>query len=89
MTQSVRVYAQAAEAQVRHLRTHRGEHEIDVVVERGDGRIVAIEVKLAAAPPYDSLRHLGWLADRIGDELLDAVVITTGAEAIVAATASR
>jgi len=25
--------------------------------------------------------HLRWLADRIGDELLDAIVISTGAEA--------
>ena len=46
VTQSVRVYAQAAEASVGHLRTYAGEREIDLIVERGDGRVVAMEVKL-------------------------------------------
>ena len=34
-TLSVRVYAQAAEARVGHLRTFSGEREIDLIVERG------------------------------------------------------
>lgn len=81
VTLSVRVYAQASEAQVGHLRTHRGEHEVDLIVERGDGRVVAIECKLGSTPDDRSVRHLDWLADQIGDELLDAIVITTGKEA--------
>jgi predicted AAA+ superfamily ATPase len=81
VTLSVRVYAQAAEATVGHLRTHRGDHEIDLIVERDDGRVVAIEVKLSSSPGADSVRHLGWLSKQIGDELLDAVIITTGADA--------
>jgi uncharacterized protein len=43
VTLSVRVYAQASEAAVGHLRLHRGDHEIDLIVERDDGRAVAIE----------------------------------------------
>ena len=81
VTLSLRVYAQASEAAVRHLRTHRGEHEIDLIVERDDGRVIAIEVKLGAAPGTDSVRHLGWLSKQVGDDLLDAIVITTGEEA--------
>lgn len=81
LTLSVRVYAQASEAQVGHLRTHRGDHEVDLIVERGDGRVVAMECKLAATPDQASVRDLKWLADQIGDELLDAVVLTTGTEA--------
>ncbi len=81
VTLSVRVYAQAAEARVGHLRTHRGAHEIDLIVERGDGRVVAIETKLAATPDEHDLRHLHWLEGQIGVDLLDAVVITTGREA--------
>jgi hypothetical protein len=46
VTLSVRVYAQAAESRVGHLRTFSGEREIDLVVERADGRVVAIKVKL-------------------------------------------
>lgn len=78
VTQSVRVYAQAAEASIGHLRTHRGIHEVDLIVERPDGKVVAIEVKLGGAIGDDDVRHLHWLADRIGPNLLDAVVISTG-----------
>ncbi|EQD42773.1 ATPase (AAA+ superfamily)-like protein, partial [mine drainage metagenome] len=45
VTLSVRVYAQASEARVGHLRTWSGEREIDLIVERGRG-VLAIEVKL-------------------------------------------
>jgi hypothetical protein len=75
---SVRVYAQAARARVRHLGTRNGDHEVDLIVERRDGRILAIETKLAAVPDDRDVRHLHWLARQIGSDLLDAVVITTG-----------
>lgn len=81
VTLSVRVYAQAVEASVGHLRTFAGEHEIDLIVQRQDGRAVAIEVKLARTVHDDDVRHLRWLAREIGDELLDAIVISTGPEA--------
>ena len=48
VTLSVRVYAQPVGARVGHLRTHRGEHEIDLIVEREDGRALAIEASWAA-----------------------------------------
>jgi hypothetical protein len=75
------VYAQNAEARVGHLRTHGGDHEVDLIVERGDHCVVAIEVRLAHAVRDDDLRHLRWLRDQLGDSLLDAVAITTGADA--------
>jgi predicted AAA+ superfamily ATPase len=81
ITLDVRVYAQSAEATVKHLRTAKGEHEVDLIVERGDGRLVAIEVKLARNITDDDVRDLRWLSERIGDDLLDAVVITTGEDA--------
>jgi predicted AAA+ superfamily ATPase len=81
VTLSARVYAQAAEARVAHLRTHRGQHEVDLIVERDDGRVVALEVKLGARPDDSSVKHLRWLARQIGDDLLDAVVVTTGRDA--------
>ncbi|WP_217913460.1 ATP-binding protein [Miltoncostaea marina] len=81
VTQSVRVYAQRAEARVAHLRLHSGAREVDLIVERADGRIVAIEVKLARAVGDDDVRHLHWLAQQVGPDLLDAVVVTTGTEA--------
>ncbi len=81
VTLDVRVYAQAAEARVGHLRSFAGEHEVDLIVERDDARVVAIEVKLAATVDDDEVRHLRWLQDRLGTDLLDAIVITTGSHA--------
>ena len=40
--------------------------------------MVALEVKLSATVSDADVRHLLWLRDRLGDELLDAAVITTG-----------
>ena len=80
-TLSVRVYAQAAEARVFHLRTSGGEHEVDLIVEREDGRVLAIEVKLARDVGDGDVRHLRWLAERLGDSLVDAIVLTTGEQA--------
>jgi predicted AAA+ superfamily ATPase len=81
VTQSVRVYAQTAEATVGHLRTFAGEREIDLIVQRGDGRVLAIEVKLRPVPRDEDVAHLRWLREQIGANLLDAVVVTTGPEA--------
>ncbi|MFN8668158.1 MAG: DUF4143 domain-containing protein [Gemmatimonadaceae bacterium] len=81
MTLSVRVYAQAAEAHVRHLRVQDGRHEVDLIVERGDHRVLAIEVKLSASVDDHDVRHLLWLEEQLGDDLLDAVIVTTGEQA--------
>ena len=81
MTLGVRVAAEAVGARVRHLRTAEWRREIDLIVVRDDHRIVAIEVKLAQSVDDEDVRHLRWLAEKIGDDLLDAVVITTGKEA--------
>jgi predicted AAA+ superfamily ATPase len=81
VTLSVRVYAQAAESRVRHLRTKDGRREIDLIVERADQRVLAIEVKLSATVTDDDVKHLLWLRERLGAEMLDAVVVTTGTHA--------
>jgi predicted AAA+ superfamily ATPase len=81
VTNDVRVAAQAAEARVGHLRIAGGEHEVDLIVERDDGRVVAIEVKLSATIADRDLRHLKWLSGRMGNDLLDSIVVTTGSYA--------
>ena len=81
VTQSVRVYAQAAEAEVRHMRTYGGDREVDLIVSRDDGRVIGMEVKLARTVVDEDVQHLVWLHERIGDDLLDAVVVNTGPEA--------
>lgn len=81
VTLSVRTYAQVAEARVRHLREQDGRHEVDLIVERADQRVVALEVKLAAEVDDRDVRHLHWLREKLGDDLLDAAVISTGSHA--------
>ena len=64
-----------------HYRDGAG-HEADLVVERADGTIVAVEVKATASPRPDDLRHLAWLRDRLDDVSPDAfragVLLHTG-----------
>ncbi|MFM7535726.1 MAG: ATP-binding protein [Acidimicrobiales bacterium] len=81
VTLSVKVYAQASESAVSHFRTHRGEREVDLIVERRDGRCVALEVKLSPVVTDDDVKQLRWLQGRLGPDLLDAAVITTGRDA--------
>jgi predicted AAA+ superfamily ATPase len=81
VTLSLRVYAQAAEASVHHLRTRNGDREIDLLAQRADHRVVAFEVKLTPTVEDRDTRHLHWLRDRLGADLLDAAIITTGADA--------
>ncbi|MEX2447695.1 MAG: DUF4143 domain-containing protein [Solirubrobacterales bacterium] len=78
VTLCVRVYAQLAEARTGHLRTFSGNREVDLIVEAQDKRVVAIEVKLKRTVKDDDTRNLRWLQATIGDELLDAILITTG-----------
>lgn len=80
-TLSVRVYAQAAEARVGHLRTFGGEREIDLIVERPDGRVVAIEVKLGGTVDDEDVKHLLWLRRELGNDVIDMAVVTTGPRA--------
>ena len=78
---SLHTYAQAADATLTHLRTRDGDHEIDALARRHDGRTIAFEVKLKGAPDSKDVRHLIWLKHLLGDDLADMVVITSGQNA--------
>jgi predicted AAA+ superfamily ATPase len=80
-TLCVRVYSQASGAEVTYLRTEKGTHEVDLIVARDDGRILPIEVKLAATVTDAEAAHLRWLRAKLPDEVVDAAVLTTGKEA--------
>lgn len=77
---SIRAIAQSVGGKSFHLRSRNGRHEIDLVIETGNG-IVAIEVKLGVAVDDHDARHLHWLANQIGNDLVESVVVTTGPEA--------
>lgn len=84
---SVRSFARAAGARTYHLRSQAGRHEIDFIVER-EGAVLAIEAKLTASVDDDDVRHLSWLAETIGADLVGMVVVTTGPGLTVAVTES-
>jgi uncharacterized protein len=80
-TLSLRVYASHNEARIGHLRTARGRQEVDLIIERADLSVVAIEVKLKRTISDGDVRHLNWLDEKLGDRLLDRIVVTTGPQA--------
>jgi uncharacterized protein len=78
---SIHTYAEAAEARVGHLRTRNNDHEVDLIVQHADGRVLAIEVKLADRVEDADAKHLHWLRDRIGTDFIGAIVIYAGEHA--------
>ena len=60
-----------------HWRTHDGA-EVDLVFERGDGSVLAFEVKAAPDVRAEDTRGLAALARRLGPEQVTGVVLHTG-----------
>jgi len=60
VTVSAQVYAQANEATVHHLRSRDGDHEVDLIIERRDQRVVALEVKLDGVPGSSDVYESNW-----------------------------
>jgi uncharacterized protein len=61
-----------------HLRQEKGQHEVDVIVEYGGGRIFAFEIKATSAPKRTDARQLAWLRDELGERFLGGAVLHTG-----------
>lgn len=81
VTLGVRVAAQANEARVYHLRTNSSEREVDLILQGDDGRVLGIEVKMAASVTDADVRHLRWLREQLPNRVVDLLVITTGTTA--------
>ena len=76
--QSIQTYAQATFARLAHFRDTNGRHEVDMIVEREDGKVLGIEVKLSSTPEASDGKHLKWLKSQIGEQLIDSIVIYAG-----------
>lgn len=63
-----------------HWRTHDGD-EIDLILEREDGRVAAVEVKAASRAPAGEMRSLIRLRRKLGSQFLGGVVLYTGTRA--------
>lgn len=58
----------------------RDQYEVDIVLERASGEVVAIEVKAAETVRDDDFRGIRRLARRLGDRLLAGIVLYTGGQ---------
>lgn len=80
VVRDVRVYAQAQGGELHHYRDSTG-LEVDIIIERGDGRWIAMEVKLGASAAIDdAAAALLKLRDRVDTTVLgppsNLVVVT-------------
>jgi len=65
---------------VGHFRTEAGE-EVDLVLERDDGQVIAVEVKAGSRISGEDFRGLRQLKERLGSRLEDAIILHTGEHA--------
>jgi uncharacterized protein len=63
-----------------YFRTEAGD-EVDLVLERDDGQVIAFEIKAGTRVGGEDLRGLRLLKDRIGSRLQEAIVLYTGEHA--------
>lgn len=61
-----------------HLRTEKGTHEIDIIVEYADGKVFGFEVKADSAPTARQARHLTWLRDQLGSRFIGGAILHSG-----------
>jgi hypothetical protein len=64
-----------------YYRDHDG-REVDLILEHPDGRIVAIEVKSKASIGTSDFRSLRFLKERVGENFVLGMVLTTGSETV-------
>jgi predicted AAA+ superfamily ATPase len=63
-----------------YFRTEAGD-EVDLVLERDDGQVIAFEIKAGTRISGEDLRGLRLLKDRLGARLEEAVILYTGEHA--------
>jgi predicted AAA+ superfamily ATPase len=63
-----------------HFRTEAGD-EVDLVIERDDGQVIAIEVKAGSRISSEDFRGLRQLKYRLGPRLEEAIILHTGEHA--------
>ncbi len=75
----LRRQAQAVAPELRfcHYRDSHG-REIDLLMERPDGHLIAVEVKAASTVRPTDVKSLAWLRDQIGDRFEIGIVLYTG-----------
>jgi len=74
---SLNVYAGVNNSKLYFAKTHRGDREVDFIIQK-DSKVIACEVKLSPVVSPSDGKHLRWLIDKVGSACCDAIIITTG-----------
>ncbi len=64
-----------------HYRTASGQ-EIDFIIERNDGKLIAVEVKATSKIDPSDFKHIKSFAEETGDKFLRGILFYTGSEII-------
>lgn len=64
-----------------HWRDRTG-REVDLLLERRDGEVAALECKLSTTVDAHDFRHLAYLRDQLGDRFRGGAVVYTGARTL-------
>jgi len=81
VAQSLKVYADANGVGVRHLRTVRGDHEIDFIIEQGE-TLLAIEAKFFTHISSNDVKQLNWLEKALPEMNVVKAVVYAGAHLV-------
>jgi len=79
--QTIRVLAEANEARPLHFRMRGGVREVDIILERPDRRVIAVEVKLSDTVRPADVANLNWLEEATQGLVVDKVVVNAGSRA--------
>jgi predicted AAA+ superfamily ATPase len=77
VAQSLKVYSDSDGAELRHLRTVRGDHEIDFIIEKGDA-ILALEAKFSTRISDVDVKQLNWFETQLAEKKVIKAIIYTG-----------
>jgi len=77
VVQTIRVLAELAGCRACHFRDRDG-REIDIIVQRPDSRVIAIEVKSAGQVRPRDVATLNWLDAALPGKVVDKLIVNTG-----------
>ena len=77
VAQSLKVYAGALGLPLCHIRTTRGDHEVDFVIEKGN-TLIALEVKFSPKIEERDGVHLDWLERNLPGKRVIKIVVYSG-----------
>ena len=74
---SLNTYANVNNARLFFVKTHKGDREVDFIIQK-DSKIIACEVKFSPSAGMSDGKHLKWLINKLGKDCRDAMIITAG-----------